>query len=245
MNAVSALGVPGSHAVDVDSSVQHALTEGCDRLACEVRIVLVSGYALVRAAIVQLLTAHCGMKVVADLDAEVATIAAASNLVADLVMFDATASRGDCLTIVRKLRDRQPAIPILVLGSSLDAAAIPMLVRAGASGCIASESAAETLIDAARKMAAGERYIDPRMVDAVFFGQPCSSVEQAKRLSHRESQVLQLITSGCTPSNIARELSLSIKTVSTHKARLMKKLNVQSNADLVRYALRHGLAQLN
>jgi DNA-binding NarL/FixJ family response regulator len=135
----------------------------------------------------------------------------------------------------------QPELPILVLSALNGAANVSRLLRAGASGYITSENRPDDLRVAVRQVASGERFIDPLLVDAIFFGTPADNGSQVGPLSNRENQVLGLIASGRSLSDIARSLALSVKTISTHKTRMMQKLNVGNNAELIRYAIRQGL----
>jgi DNA-binding NarL/FixJ family response regulator len=115
-------------------------------------------------------------------------------------------------------------------------------VRAGAAGFLTKESAPERLVEAIRKLATGSRYLS----DAVAERLASYVAADDKRapheaLSNREFQILKLIASGRTVSQVAEELSLSVKTVSTHRARLLRKMNMTTNAELTHYAVRAGL----
>ena len=116
------------------------------------------------------------------------------------------------------------------------------VLKAGAAGYLTKESAPAMLIQAIRKTASGGRFITPsvaeRLADALEYNTECTPHEQ---LSDRELQVLTLMASGKTVSGIADRLCLSVKTISTYRARILEKMNMKNNAELTRYALEHGL----
>ncbi len=194
-----------------------------------------------RGALTQLVLAQPDMVVVSELAFDATVIDASRRNLADLMLIDATTSALDHSDLIRRLHMNIPTLPLLVLAALEDAPTVPRIFRAGANGCIARESESTVLLEATRLVAKGGRFIDPAMVAAVFFGEAGASRASESGLTKRERQVLQLITSGCRLSDIARSLSLSVKTISTHKIRIMRKLNVENNAELMRYAFRRGI----
>jgi len=118
------------------------------------------------------------------------------------------------------------------------------VLQAGANGFVTKGSAQDTLMSAIRKVAQGGRFVDPGVAEQMMFEKPQNNEEAPhERLSERELHILKLFARGRSVNDIADELFISNKTVSTHKARLMQKLNFQSNAELVRYAADHGLIE--
>jgi len=114
-------------------------------------------------------------------------------------------------------------------------------LKAGAAGYLTKDSEPEILVEAIRKVASGGKFIDPVLVDTLVFASNPEGTAPHKFLSERERQVLLMLASGRTVTEIANDLFLSIKTVSTHKSRLMAKMNIQTQTDLIRYAIRHQL----
>jgi DNA-binding NarL/FixJ family response regulator len=108
---------------------------------------------------------------------------------------------------------------------------------------VTKDSDQTVLFTAIRKVASGQKFIDPALVDAMVFDSTTDKESPHLTLSDRELQVLQMLASGLNPGEIAESLFLSAKTVSTHKVNLMQKLGIENNADLVRYAIKHGLAR--
>lgn len=151
----------------------------------------------------------------------------------------AEATRGE--DIFAQLQRR--AVELLLLDMSMhnEGQIVARALRAGASGYVTKDSEPEVLLAAIRKVAHGGRFIDPALVDLMVFDRGPSRPLAHEALSERERQVLEGIAAGLPLGEIADQLHLSPKTVSTHKMRLMEKLQVDNNADLIRYAIRHGL----
>ena len=131
---------------------------------------------------------------------------------------------------------------MLIIGAiSIERFAIKTL-KAGASAFLTEQTSVEDLITAMNKIASGSKYIEPKLSERISLRVVDSSYNSPhERLSEREFEVMKMIAAGKKISNIAIELSLSINTVSTYRARLVEKLNIKSTADIVRYALEHNL----
>lgn len=146
------------------------------------------------------------------------------------------------IDLIRRVREARPLLPILMLSMYSEGHLAARAIKAGASGYVTKDSEPETLIGAIRKVAAGGRYVEPRLAEQMALEFSLADDRPPhESLSEREFQVLQQVLAGKHINQIAGDLSLSAKTVSTHKARLMRKLNIQSNAELIRYGLKHRL----
>jgi DNA-binding NarL/FixJ family response regulator len=144
--------------------------------------------------------------------------------------------------LVRHIRDQHPNLPILVLSMHDEVAIVKRVFRAGASGFITKGSDKDALMMAIRKVIAGGRYIDPVILDQMMFDKPASlSAPPHDTLSERELEILLCLGRGLRIIEIAEELSLSTKTVSTYKARLMEKMNFKTNTELARYVAEEHL----
>jgi DNA-binding NarL/FixJ family response regulator len=143
--------------------------------------------------------------------------------------------------LIRRVRAEQPPLPILVLSIHNEAQVVSRALRAGATGYVTKDSDPDVLLAAIRKLAAGGRFIDPKLVDAMVFETHSGDAPPHEVLSDREFQVLRMLAAGQSINEIAESCSLSAKTISTHKMRLMQKLGLNNNAELIRYAIRHGL----
>lgn len=147
--------------------------------------------------------------------------------------------------LIKRVREVRPLLPILILSMYSEGHLAARILKAGAAGYVTKDSDPETLIGAIRKVAAGGRYVEPRLAEQMALEFSLSDERPPhETLSEREFQVLGKVLEGKHINEIALEMSLSAKTVSTHKARLMRKLNIDNNADLIRYGLKHGLFEV-
>jgi DNA-binding NarL/FixJ family response regulator len=162
----------------------------------------------------------------------------------DLVILDISMPGKTTLDILRLVRHERPQLPVLILSMhSEDQFAVRML-RAGAAGYITKESAPEDLVSAVRRILMGGRYISPLLAEQLALHvQPERGHLPHDSLSDREFQVMHLMATGQTITGIADTLSLSVKTVSTYRARVLDKLKLGTNADLIHYAYKNGLIE--
>ena len=159
----------------------------------------------------------------------------------DLLLLDMTMPGISGVDLIRRVRVEQPVLPVLVLCIHNEAQVVSRALRAGATGYVTKDSDPDVLLAAIRKLAAGGRFIDPKLVDAIIFETHSGDAPPHEVLSDREFQVLQMLAAGTSINEIAETLALSAKTISTHKMRLMQKLGLANNAELILYTVRHGL----
>jgi two-component system, NarL family, invasion response regulator UvrY len=164
--------------------------------------------------------------------------------VSDLVLLDVTLPGRSGLEVLRQLKLERPRVPVLVLSVHPAEQYAVRALRAGASGYLTKDLAAEELVTAVRHVSRGQRYLTPavaeRLADALE--KPVDR-QPHEELSDREFQVLGLLGSGKTVRQIADELCLSYNTISTYRSRILSKLALDTDAQLVRYALQHGLTE--
>ena len=141
------------------------------------------------------------------------------------------------LALIKRLKSEKPKLRILVLSMHGESQYAARVLKAGASGYLNKDSAAEQLVGALRKLAAGGVHIG----EAAAVSLVAAEKSPHEALSDREFEVLRLLVDGLGPTEIGERLHLSVKTVSTHKTRILEKLNLGSTAELVRYALEHKL----
>jgi DNA-binding NarL/FixJ family response regulator len=160
----------------------------------------------------------------------------------DMLLLDLSMPNHSGVDFIKRLKDESPKLPILVLTMHEEEQYAVRSIRAGASGYLTKESASKELISAIRRVAQGRLYINASVAEklaldtmATYDGPP------HKSLSDREFEVFQMMVHGHSITNIATQLHLSVKTVSTHKARILQKMNKLSIADLVRYAMDNSL----
>ena len=160
----------------------------------------------------------------------------------DVVILDI--SMPDCsgLDILKQLKSERPKLPVLVLSMHSEDQYAVRALKAGASGYLTKDSAPDELVKAIRKVVSGGRYVGSCLAERLAFeiGADSSKLPH-ETLSDREFQVLRLIASGKSVTEIAAELSLSSKTVSTYRVRLLKKMNLKTNAELMHYAMQNHL----
>jgi DNA-binding NarL/FixJ family response regulator len=146
--------------------------------------------------------------------------------------------------LITRIRAHDPKLPILVLSMRNEAQVARSAIKAGANGYLTKDNEPEMLLAAIRRTAAGNRFIDPLLAEEIVFDAGGMDAAPAHEiLSAREFHILGLLVRGKTVNDIAHELAISNKTVSTHKARLMRKMRFRSNAELVKYGIEHGLTE--
>ena len=161
----------------------------------------------------------------------------------DILMLDLSMPGKSGIELIKQVKDESPKLRVLVLTMHEEDQYAVRAIRAGASGYLTKESAPSQLVSAIRRLAEGRLYISPNVAEQLALDvQPRGDEAPHKHLSDREFEVFQLLVSGRSVSDIAAQLHLSVKTVSTHKTRILQKMSAASVADLVRYAIRHHLA---
>lgn len=208
-----------------------------------IHILVADDHTVVRRGLVEIIDGEPDMKVVAQAASGRSVLRELEKTSPDLIILDITMPDGGGMEVLRQLQNSRPATPVLVLSvHSEDQYAIRVL-KAGAAGYLMKDCAPEELVEAIRRVAAGRRYITPyqaeKLADAVAgreSGQP------HEVLSDREFQTLRLIGMGLSVSEIADELALSPKTVSTYRRRMMDKMSFATDADIIRYALDNDIA---
>lgn len=206
-----------------------------------IRVLIADDHAIVRGGLKQILATTVDISAAAEATQGQEVIEKVRRAEFDLLLLDMTMPGISGIDLIRRIRNEKPELPILVLSMYNEGQVVSRALRAGAAGYVAKDSEPEVLIAAIRKVAGGGRFIDPSLVDKVVFDADRGDSPPHEALSDREYQVLRLLVAGSSLNDIGDSLKLSAKTISTYKMRLMQKLGVDNNADLVRYALRHGL----
>jgi len=162
----------------------------------------------------------------------------------DVVVLDITMPGRSGLEVLREIKKSKPKLPVLVLSMPPEGQFAVRVYKRGASGYMTKESAPAELVGAIKKVLAGGRYVSPALAEklATYVSSDAPKTPQEK-LSDREFQVLRLIASGKIVSEIAEELSLSVKTISTYRARILEKMEMKNNAELMHYAMQHQLVE--
>ena len=169
-------------------------------------------------------------------------LAALEKTATDLVLLDVSMPGGPFLDTLRTLRERHPSIRVLVLSVHPEDQWAVRALKAGASGYLTKDHSPDQLLEAIRRVYRGGKYVSPTLAEQLATHLDAAGQRAPHELlSDREFEVMRRLGSGLTVSQIASELAISAKTVSTYRARILEKMAVASNADLVRYAARYGL----
>ena len=207
-----------------------------------IRIIIADDHTLFRAGLKQMLHSFAGMEVVREATNAAEAHAAACAGDADLIIMDLTMPGVSGTSLIEQTRKVRSDLPILVLSMHDEPGTVRRALQAGASGYITKGSSPDILFMAVARVGAGERFIDPTIAESLAFDAATHGAgDPHQNLSQREWQVLRLIAQGVMLSQIAEQLHLSPKTVTTHKTHLMEKLGIGNNADLIRYAIEHRL----
>jgi two-component system invasion response regulator UvrY len=162
----------------------------------------------------------------------------------DLLILDINMPDRGGMDVLREVRANHPAVKVLVLSVFPERQYALNVLKAGASGYLPKECAPKDLLDAVRTIAQGRRYVSPQTAELLVTDMDTDGNQPMHtRLSEREFQIFCKIASGRSVTKIGNELSLSVKTVSTYRSRILEKMNLQTNADMTSYALRHALIQ--
>jgi len=208
-----------------------------------IRILIADDHPFVRRGVKQVLTDEFPGVVIGEASTAPELLELAGKHPWNLVVLDLTMPGRDGLDALHELKSRCPDTPVLVLSMHPEDQFAVRVLRAGAAGYLTKESIPEELVQAVRKILTDGKYIRPSVADllATQLQQGDANQPPHARLSDREFQVLGLIAHGKSVTHIAEELSLSVKSVSTYRARIVEKLHLKSTADLTRYALEHRL----
>lgn len=160
----------------------------------------------------------------------------------DVVVLDLNLPDRPGLDVLAQIKAMAPQIPVLILSMHQHVSYAARALKAGALGYVSKDSAREHLVPAIRKLARGERFLMPNLAESMAFGvlDP-EARSRHESLSDREFQVLCLIAAGKPPREIASELNVSVKTIGSHRARLLEKMGLKNNAEIVQYAIEHHL----
>jgi DNA-binding NarL/FixJ family response regulator len=162
----------------------------------------------------------------------------------DVVLLDISMPGRSGLEILQQLKRAHPALPVLVFSVHPENQYALRAFKAGASGYLTKDSIPEELVTAIRKVVRGGRYVSPSLAEHLVLEVTTGADKPPHAsLSDREYQVLCLLASGKTVTEIAKELALSVKTVSTHRSRILAKMRMKTNAELMHYAIRHRLVE--
>ncbi len=210
----------------------------------KLRVFIADDHAMLRDGLKALVNAQPDMEVVGESDNGRTTNERAKELLPDILLMDISMPELNGIQATQELRQECPTIKILVLTAYKDKGYLDQLLKLGACGYILKLSAAEELIGAIRAVAGGDIYLDPQMAHRITDGYVRAQILRGevkqRQLTTREEEVLRLIAQGNSNKEISTELDIAVKTVESHKANIMQKLELRNRTEIVRYAVRQG-----
>jgi two-component system invasion response regulator UvrY len=209
-----------------------------------VHMMLVDDHPIVRRGVRDILVDAFPHAAIADVGSGAEAISMARADRWDIVILDLTLPDCSGLDVLKRVRERHARLPVLILSMHAPDQFARRVIAAGGSGYLTKDAADAELVTAVGRLLRGGRYFGPDVLERVAMTlHPDAAERPHERLSDREYQVLRLIGSGRRVSQIAEQLGLSVKTVSTYRARVLEKMELRTNADLTGYAVRHGLTE--
>ena len=208
------------------------------------RLLIVDDHAIVRQGVIRILKDLLGPSFEFE---EAADGAQAINMAGsrqyDLVLLDISLPELNGLEVLKILNKRHPEVPVVMLSSHLDDHYAVRSLRAGAAGYVNKEKDGSVLQEAIEQVLAGARYVTPSQVEMLVesIGDRNEADEKGISLSDREYHLVRMMTSGKTQTEIAKDLSLSVKTISTYRSRILEKLQLKTTADIINYGIRNKL----
>jgi two-component system response regulator NreC len=216
----------------------------------KLRILIAEDHQSVREGFRLIVSSQEDMEVVGEAGDGRTAIELARELVPDIVLMDISMPELNGLLAAAKLKRIQPSIKILTLTRHTDKAYLDELLRAGVSGYVLKQSAPSELIHAIRTIAGGSNYLDPAITGKILDGylgrqSKLAGETSGQSLTEREREVFRHIALGYSNQEIADKMNISVKTIESHKAKCLKKLNLQSRKDIISYAILQGWMQEN
>ena len=209
-----------------------------------IRIVVADDHTVVREGLKQVLGSQADFEVVGEAqngDEVLRNLRAAAF---DILLLDQSMPGTSAIELIKQVHAAKPAVRILVLSQHEDHQYAVRAIRAGAAGWLEKGGASSLLVEAVRKIASGGAFISASVAEQLALGaMPDAKGPLHAALSDREFQIFRMIAEGMSISDIAAELDLSVKTVSTHKTNILQKMNMTTQAELIRYAITHHLVE--
>jgi DNA-binding NarL/FixJ family response regulator len=207
-----------------------------------IKVLIADDHAVVREGLKQILAGTSDMQVTQEASNGQEVLDKVRGNPVDVVVLDISMPGRSGLDTLMQLKREHPALPVLVLSMHSEDQFAVRILKAGARGFLTKESAPDLLVSALRKVVTGGKYISPTLAEKLAFDlRTDNSKAPHEILSDREYEVLCLIALGKSVREIAEKLSLSIKTISTYRARILEKMKMRTNAQLTHYGIRNGL----
>ena len=207
-----------------------------------VRILIIDDHVAVRRGVGELLQSALEEATFGYAESEAEALQRLHGEFWDAAILDLNLKARGGIDLIRDLKDHQPAMKVLIYTMHAEEHFGLMSLRAGADGYLTKDAASEELVNALKKILAGGRYIGPKLAEYLADAVARRETTQPELLlSDREYQVLKGLASGKSLTQMGENLNLSVKTISTYRSRILEKLQLNNNSDLVRYALKHQI----
>ncbi len=207
-----------------------------------VKILIVDDHTVVRAGLRQIISEAADMQVVAEAASAKEALEKVASQEFELVLLDVSLPDKNGLEVLKQIKGAYPMIRVLLLSMHAEDQYGIRALKAGAAGYLTKESAPEQLIAALRKVSQGGKYITPSLAEQIVYSfESDANNPPHENLSDREYEVMCLIASGKTVKEIGEQLFLSVKTVSTYRARVLEKMHLKNNSELTNYAIKNRL----
>jgi len=207
-----------------------------------IRVLIADDHSILRRGLAQIIAETADMQVCGEAESGAQAVRVAREQPVDVVLLDITMPDRNGLDTLKQLKKEKPKLAVLMLSMHPEETYALRAIKAGASGYLNKASAPALLITAIRQVASGRRYISPAVAEALA-GTIADGPDRTPHatLSDREYETMRLIASGRTLTQIAAEMSLSVKTVSVYRARLLQKMQLKNNSELTHYAVKNQL----
>ncbi len=206
------------------------------------RILIADDHPIFRAGLKEILGNQKDVELIGEADTGLKALELGLKQRWDVVLLDLTLPGKDGLEVLQEMRRQRPDLPVLVLSAHPEDQLALRLLKLGAAGYLTKDKAPEVLFTAVRKVLRGEKYLSESLAETVALDVVSGATRLLhEELSHREYQIMCMMASGKALKQIAKELFLSVRTVSTYRARLLEKMHMKTNAELIRYALQNKL----
>ncbi len=209
-----------------------------------IRVLIADDHLIVREGLKQVLSKYMDIEIAGEAQTCRETLKKVREEAFDVVLLDVKMPDRLGLDIIKEIKEKKPDLPVLMLSAYPEEQYAMAALKSGAAGYLVKESLPKELIKAIREVSRGKKYISSTLAARmVGYLQSEESVMLHEKLSSREYQVMHMIVLGKRVSEIADELSISIKTVSTHRVRALEKMNMENNMEFALYAAKHGLIE--
>ena len=208
-----------------------------------IRIAIADDHAIVREGLTRIVAADSGLEILDEAGDGTEVMRLVRERDFDVLVLDLSMPGRSGMELIKLVKAEKPKLRILVLSMHQELQYAVRAIKSGASGYLTKESAPAQLVQAIHKIAGGGAYITAEVAEQLALGaMPGAAAAAHESLSAREFEVFRLLAAGVSVTDIAARLNLSVKTVSTHKANLMQKMGLGNVSELIRYAIKHGLA---